>query len=116
MSKSKEQKLPALSERDFSLQVEDLFKIFHWRYSHFRPAQTAKGWRTSITGYKGFPDYVAAKGKRIIFAELKSEIGKLTPDQEDWIALLKLCPGVEVYVWKPNDLQEIANILLAEVI
>jgi hypothetical protein len=31
--------------------------------------------------------------------------------QDRWLALLGQCPGVEVYVWRPSDLDEIAEVL-----
>jgi len=103
----KRDKLPALTEREFSLQVEGLFKLFGWRYAHFRPAQTNKGWRTPMTGTKGFPDYVAVRvrdGKRqIIFAELKSEKGKISTEQDDWLTELG------GYLWRPSMLEEISE-------
>ena len=46
-----------------------------------------------------------------IFAELKSDKGKLTPHQEEWLALLNQCTSVEAYCWKPDQLEEIAGIL-----
>ena len=74
-----------LSEKDFSQRIEDLLEVYHWHWTHFRVAQTEHGsWRTALSGHKGFVDYVAVKGKRCLFIELKSEIGKLTPEQEEW--------------------------------
>jgi len=35
---------------------------------------------------KGVPDLLAAKGAKCWVIEVKSEKGKLTPDQEKWIA------------------------------
>ena len=47
----------------------------------------------------------------MIFAELKRETGTLEPEQRLWLEALRGCPGVEVYVWKPRDLQDIRRIL-----
>lgn len=64
---------------------------------------------------EGFPDLVLVKAPRVIFAELKgdSAYGKRgpTPAQAMWIAALELCTGVEIYVWYPKDINEIATIL-----
>jgi len=51
-----------------------------------------------------------AKEKRLIFAELKSSKGKLTPTQEQWLEALKET-GVEAYVWRPADYDEAVTIL-----
>jgi len=110
-----------ITERDFSSAVEDLFKLFGWRFSHFRPARTEKGWRTAITGDRGFPDYVAVRNARLVFIELKSEKGRLTEAQAEWLELLRQCqrerlrhmevPNIEVYLWKPSMFEEIVGVL-----
>ena len=53
---------------------------------------------------KGFPDLtmVHRKSGRLIFVEVKSEDGKLTPEQTQWINTLATTGG-EVYVVKPSD-------------
>jgi len=103
------------AEREFSQQVEGLLKLFRWRYSHFRPARSMKGWRTPLSGDKGFPDIVAVRSGMCLFIELKSEKGKLTDDQEEWIRELKAIAdhslGVMTFVWRPSDFEEIAEIL-----
>ena len=49
-------------------------------------------------------------GARLIFAELKSDAGRLRPDQADWLA--DLAPtGAEVYVWRPADFDRIVEVL-----
>lgn len=60
---------------------------------------------------------------RVIFAELKREKGKYTtgrwnksgsrwlPGQDEWADALTACPGVEYYLWRPSDLNEIERIL-----
>jgi hypothetical protein len=55
------------------------------------------------------------RGDRIIFAELKSPVGKLSLEQEKWIIALRLAgesnPGVDTYVWKPEDWRTIEGCL-----
>ena len=98
------------TEREFSQQVEDLLNLFGWRWCHFRPARTEHGWRTAISGYQGFPDYIAVRGEMLLIVELKSEKGKVTEQQQEWLDALKAC-GQTVYVWKPHDIEDIAEIL-----
>lgn len=69
----------------------------------------------------GFPDLCllkpgedlqAAKTARLIFAELKKEAGRLTPQQNTWLSALRsVGPPVEVYVWRPSDWESIKRIL-----
>ncbi len=97
------------TEKEFGVMVEELLDLFGWHWCHFRPARTAYGWRTAISGSKGFPDYIAVKNRLVIF-ELKSDDGKLSLEQQKWYDLLK-ASGTEVYVWKPKDLESIAEVL-----
>ena len=92
-----------VSERDLREQVRDLCNLFGWKM-YF-------SW-TSIHSPRGFPDLVLAnlEQKRVIFAELKSDKGKVTGHQEEWLATLEAC-GAEVYVWRPDDIEHIARLL-----
>ena len=65
----------------------------------------------------GMTDLILCKPPRVIFAELKSEKGKLTPAQEKWISLLTQCKErIECYIWRPADLRDVAMILGGEII
>lgn len=103
------------------------------------------GWRDAWTwksfhSPKGWPDLVLAKGLRLLIVELKSEKGKVTPEQQVWldwwrafaIATAKAVggailyeyvssdgredtsdamPKIEVHVWRPADLEEALRVL-----
>lgn len=98
------------SEKEFQTDVLRLAGMFGWRTFHDFDSRRST---------PGFPDLVAVKPPRLIFAELKSDTGKLRPDQVLWLddltkvesALDRAIGGsspVEVYVWRPSDLQFIA--------
>ncbi len=70
----------AITEKAFESQVKSLAKIFGWRYYHT--------WR-SFHSPAGFPDVVMVRPPRLVFAELKSEKGKTTPEQEGWLEDLR---------------------------
>lgn len=59
----------------------------------------------------GFPDLTMVRDGRIIFAELKSEKGKVTAAQQRWLDWLAKSSAVEVYVWRPSDLDDLDRIL-----
>lgn len=69
----------------------------------------------------GFPDYWMVKeppqtpgGRgyyRLVVAELKSAKGKVKVSQAKWLDSLSTKPGVEVYLWRPADREEIERIL-----
>lgn len=98
-------------ERDFGTLVEHLLDLFGWTWKHDEPAVRQSGtWATSFRGRRGFPDYVATRDGRLIFAEIKNERGKLTTGQVEWIAMLRMT-AAEIYVWRPDDLEEIKRVL-----
>lgn len=102
-----------LTEKAFQAQVIDLARATGWRVHHQRPAMTSKGWRSTITGDKGFFDLVLAHSAqhRLILAECKSADGDTSPDQDIWLDILRGVPGVEVYLWRPDDFEAIVQIL-----
>jgi hypothetical protein len=92
-----------ITEADLKEQVRTLCDLFGWKM-YFT-------W-TSIHSPRGFPDLVLAnpEQKRVVYAELKSDKGKLTPKQEEWLNTLEEC-GQEVWLWRPADIEKIAAIL-----
>lgn len=106
---------PPISEAEFLRQVIALARLRGYLVFHARPARTASGWRTPTQGDVGFPDICAVKlcpdsPGRILFLELKSEGGKLTPAQRLWIASLQAA-GVEAGVVRPSDWPSIEKLL-----
>ena len=99
-----------ISECDFSTAVEDLLKLFGWKYHHSRPARTEHGWRTALSGHKGFLDYIAVRSSRLLIFELKSEKGTISREQKEWIDALRET-GVIVEIWRPSDWDRIEGIL-----
>ena len=59
----------------------------------------------------GFPDLVLVRPPRVIFAELKSERGRLTVPQQMWGDALDQCTSVEYYLWRPSNWDEIMEVL-----
>jgi hypothetical protein len=102
-----------IKECDFASQVEDLLKLYGWLWVHNRPARTQKGWRTALSGYKGFPDYVAVKEGRLLFIELKGDTGKPTLEQDRWNEELSKT-GAEVGVFYPRHFGVLRQILAGE--
>src|SRR5580765_4675851 len=89
-------------------------KHFMWRIRQ-RAALTGWKWRwhqlDSIGTQSGLPDLILVRPPRVIFAELKSEHGRLSPMQKAALTDLMHCPGVETYVWKPSNWETIVTVL-----
>ena len=92
-----------LSEKDFSQTVYDLARMLGWLVVRFPTWQ-----RTGTT--PGFPDIIAVRRGRVLFAELKAEDGKPTPAQRKWLSALAEA-GAEVYVFKPSSWRQIEQVL-----
>lgn len=82
------------SERDFRQQVVQLAQLRGW-YVYWT-------W-TSIHSPAGFPDLVLCRPPRLVIAELKTATGKATLAQQEWLAALGACTGVEAHLWRPDD-------------
>jgi len=75
-----------------------------------------RGWKRyhpflSVRSPRGFPDETLVRPPRVVFAELKSQAGRLSPAQREWLEVLAQCPGVEVYVWRPSDWPTVERVL-----
>ena len=92
----------AVSERDFQRQVVELAELTGWRTYHTYDSRRSN---------PGFPDLVLVRAPRVIFAELKREKGRVTVAQRDWARVLRACPGVEYYLWRPSGWDEIEDAL-----
>lgn len=91
-------------------------------------AQSETAWQASILGFasstgwlwfhdedsrrnrRGFPDLVLVRRDRVVFAELKSQTGRVRPEQVKWLDRLVQTPA-EVYLWRPDDAPEVESIL-----
>lgn len=104
-------------EADLDAEVRRLCLVYGWRYYHSY---------LSIRSTKGYPDLCLVRAPRVIFAELKRHGGKPTEarlvrdkrgfprwieGQKEWLLELHNCPGVETYVWWPEDIKDIMQIL-----
>lgn len=96
-----------MSEDDLLDWVMATAELYGWMRVHYRPAKTAKGYRTPLKGDKGCPDVILARDSVVILAELKSDTGRVQPEQKKWLAAL----GVYGCVWRPADRDQILEIL-----
>lgn len=87
-----------MTENVLQTNVIDLAHAYGWLVVHQRPALTTAGWRTAIQGDKGFPDLALAKDGRVLLAELKTQTGQPSEDQQRWLA------ASGGYLWRPSDL------------
>jgi hypothetical protein len=96
------------TERDFQKRVTELARINGWTVYSIPDSRFA-----TLSGY---PDLTMwrTSDRRVIFAELKREKGRLRPAQEIILQELRdLAPRIkaEIYVWRPSHWQEIISTL-----
>jgi hypothetical protein len=84
-------------EKQWQEQVVELATYCRWEHFH------AYDMRRSDAGW---PDLVLCRPPELIFAELKTDGGRLTPAQQGWLGRLA-ASGQEVYVWRPRDFEEV---------
>ena len=99
----------ARPEAILQTQVIELAQYGGWAYFH--PADnltvvTRSGRTRRQSVVKGYPDLTLVRAPELIFAELKAENGRLSPEQRAWLDALAAC-GVETHVWRPSDWDEI---------
>jgi hypothetical protein len=82
------------SERDFQRAVIDLIRWLGLHYFHDNDSRRNRA---------GFPDLVVAGQGGFIFRELKTETGRLRPEQLDWLSRLKQ-GGADAAIWRPSDM------------
>jgi len=100
-----------MTEAELQQNIIELANLLGWRAAHFRPALCKVGgrmvYRTAVSGQgKGFPDLVLARSGRVLFIEVKSSKGRLSPEQQEWLDVLP-----NSYCWRPEDWERIVEIL-----
>ena len=90
-----------LTEKRFLAQVRWYARLRGWRTYH---TLTSKG------SEPGFPDLVLARDGVLLIAELKTDTGRLTPEQAAWLSSFRAC-GIAASVWRPADWEVIKNAL-----
>ena len=97
----------AMTEAELQERVIRAARLLGWR--HYHPPDNRPGGRAGRVQrvVPGFPDLVLvhATQRRILYRELKTQTGRVSPDQREWHADLEIA-GADVAVWRPLDLLE----------
>lgn len=101
-------------ESDFQRQIIDFARLTGWLIFHPHKVQTPSGWLTTVQGHPGYPDLTLVHPRRreLLFLELKTERGRLQPEQVQWLdALAAVEAPPIVRVCRPSDWDWIQAIL-----
>ena len=90
------------TEKEFLGTVTRLATLADWYPYHTHRSDRSE---------PGFPDLNMVRGPRLIYAELKTEKGRVTPYQTKWLDRLALSGRCETYLWRPEHLRHIAHLL-----
>ena len=90
-----------ISEADFQQMVTDYCDWLGLRWHHETDSRRTRA---------GFPDLVIVGKGGIYFLELKSQKGKISPDQKAWIYDLHQA-GVQASVARPSDWERLQDVL-----
>lgn len=118
MTTSRALLLGSIGEEEFTVQVKRWARRYGWCGRHVRYSQgVVEGVHTTrIDGHSdahGAFDWQFSHqepGHPLVIVELKSAHGRLSADQKREEQVLKGCSGVEAYVWRPEDENEILRI------
>lgn len=92
-----------LRERDWQEVVVAYARIKGWFVYHTHDSRRSA---------PGFPDLVLVRSGRIVMAELKTETGRIRPDQARWIEALSAVPSITVRIWRPSQWTDVRDTLL----
>jgi hypothetical protein len=106
-----------IAEDALQEQVLHIAELYGWLAYHTHDSRRSQ---------PGFPDLVLIRSPELIFAELKSERGRVRPDQAKWLAHLtgltvevenvlahltavggNSSLAIDSYVWRPSDFDDI---------
>lgn len=80
-----------MNESHWQQRITDLCDLLDLKWHHETDSRRSKS---------GFPDLVIAGPGGVMFVELKTDKGRVSKDQEEWIARLR-AGGAEAHIWRP---------------
>lgn len=95
-----------MTEAAWQAMVVELAGYCGWRHFHpYDMRRSDPGWPDMVLVRRGPVAPVA----ELVFAELKTDRGRLTREQVEWGELLTavaaIAPNVDYYVWRPRDFE-----------
>lgn len=82
-----------MTESEWQAIVVEIAGYYRWQHFHVYDSRRSD---------PGWPDLVLARPPELMFVELKTDRGRLRPEQRVWCDTLTAC-GQEVHVWRPRD-------------
>jgi hypothetical protein len=92
-----------MREKDLMQTIIDAARLLGWRVYHTFDSRRST---------PGFPDLVLLKDRRCLVIETKTDTGKVTPAQIEWINAFRDA-GIPAKVVRPADLDDVIRELAA---
>lgn len=83
-----------MSEKEFQTRIVEAAKLYGWMVYHTFDSRRSD---------PGFPDLVLVQNRVCLFIELKSEKGRVQPEQQEWRDALDQVRKVEANICWPKD-------------
>lgn len=90
-----------MTEAQWQQQVVELAALYGWSSYHTYDSRRS---------HPGWPDLVLCRPPEIVFVELKTDKGRLSAAQCEWLERLA-ASGQRVFVWRPSMFDAIHRIL-----
>ena len=95
----------AMSEADWQTQIVNAARQAGWLTWHAYDSRRS---------YPGFPDLIMVRGPMLIALELKTEAGKVTVQQQEWIDALQKVRIVSADIARPHHWPDIERALTSK--
>ena len=90
-----------LSEKAWLQQVRNLARARgFFTYHTYRSTHSERGW----------VDLVCLKPPMLLCVELKTDVGRVTAEQQQWLENLNQVTNVWAYVWRPSDWDQVVQV------
>jgi len=90
--------LGKISEKHWQDDVLEIANLFGWRAYHTFDSRRSQ---------PGFPDLILVRPPVVIAAELKTDKGRITLAQREWLAVLERCDRIQTRLWRPQDRDQV---------
>lgn len=102
-----------MSEKRWQQIVVDYARLRGWSVRHVRDSRCeVKGRMVGDHGSRDLPDLELVRPPRFVKVELKTDRGRLRKGQAEYLERLRQCDGIEVYLWRPRDIEQMMEVLL----
>lgn len=91
----------SIPEKDFQALVVGAAQALGWLAYHVPDSRKST---------PGWPDLALVREGAFLVAELKSQTGRVRPEQEVWLELMRSA-GISAYLWRPSDWSEVVLVL-----